>query len=174
MSCIYAHCKQGGACMYPRSDGSRCSLIEPAPSPQPEMPWPEGYVYADPATGEPAGSPPEMPQGWECTADSNGPVFHSPEENPERSYRVRWWAVHHESLYVEGYDYALTVPLPVLRALLATQGLTIVGPAERAVLDECATEGGLVEWGDRVWRAERARRELARRAAREQKGEGNG
>jgi hypothetical protein len=37
-------------------------------------------------------------------------------------------------------------------------------PAERAVLDECATEGGLVEWGDRVWRAERARRELARRA----------
>ena len=42
MSCIYAHCKQGGACMYPRADGSRCSLIEPAPSPQPEMP--EGWA----------------------------------------------------------------------------------------------------------------------------------
>jgi hypothetical protein len=46
MSCIYAHCKQGGACMYPRADGSRCSLIEPAPSPQTEMTGsPDGWRW---------------------------------------------------------------------------------------------------------------------------------
>lgn len=68
-----------------------------------------------------------LPEGWEETRGQNGAVFHSPcRGDAEQAYRVEWWAAHHQALYVEGYDYAVTVPLPVLRALLERVGLTVV------------------------------------------------
>jgi len=69
---------------------------------------------------------PEVPEGWERTRNSNGLVYVSAGESTERDYQVSWWAAHHNALYVEGYDYAATIPLAVLRGLLATQGLAII------------------------------------------------
>ena len=85
-----------------------------------------------------------------------------------------------ESLRVHALgEPVVEIPLSVLRTLLATQGLTLVGPAERAVLDACAAlmactlRPGGVE--DNYTDFEKvANAELDRRAAREQKGEGNG
>jgi hypothetical protein len=81
---------------------------------------------------------PEMPEGWMCTRNVNGLVCESPEQNPERTFRVAWWAAHHNGMYVEGYDFAVMVPLPVLRALLSAHGLHIVSEADRKVLEACA------------------------------------
>lgn len=54
--------------------------------------------------------------------------------------------------------------------VFAANGLALVPaadvptPEERAVLKECATEGGIKDWADRVWEKERARREASRAA----------
>lgn len=82
-----------------------------------------------------------LPEGWEETRNSNGAVFHSPcPGDAEKAYRVSWWAAHHNALYIEGYDYAITVPLAVLRALLSRAGLAPVPATARvaAVTDPCA------------------------------------
>ena len=62
------------------------------------------------------------------------------------------------------------MPLVALKAVLATRGLTIAGPAERAVLDACAamTEEGIDAAAGQSGSVDRALEdELARRAAKE-------
>lgn len=65
----------------------------------------------------------DLPNGWTRAQDSQGLVCESPNENPEKAFRVRWWGAHHNGLYVEGYDFAVVVPLAVVRELLESQGL---------------------------------------------------
>ena len=93
---------------------------------------------------KPAPSPqPEMPHGWHFSPATGG-VFVSRRE--------------------DGGQYALGITL--MRALLATQGLTIVGPAERAVLDDLTQvpKPVLLAWRTDSWLRNFAGAELARRA----------
>lgn len=75
-----------------------------------------------PVTGDVAG---ELPVGWEKTSDRNGPVFVSPDSVEGHSQTVRWWGAHHSGLYVEGYDFAVVVPLAVVAAVLDSVGFIV-------------------------------------------------
>lgn len=140
-----------------------CPKAEPPVAPPPASPEPRyGYPAGRDDLRVPA-CPEPMPEGWE--SDSRD-VWHNPDPNPENAYNARWWGAHHNGIYVEGYDSAVVVPLPVLRALLATQGLRIVDEASAKVLEACAalTEPDLVELHHQtLTRGAVAETELARR-----------
>lgn len=128
-----------------------CPVHKPAPSPQPEM-----------------------PEGWKLDIS---PYY---SDATRRHYSAEQTVtVDADSITVEertsgydGYTATVRVPLSVLRALLATQGLHVINAKQQAVLEVCAQHSEdslrlIMHAGSHPWARCAAASELARRAAKE-------
>ncbi len=109
--CVLFECEAEGRCLWP----DKCAKREPAPSP--------------PAA-------PELPEGWFPHFDH----FRHADARGGCGVQFKAGQLHVSEVYVNPEaPLGFSVPLAVLSAALATQGLTIVDAKDRAVLEAMAS-----------------------------------